>query len=189
MLMNGIISGKGGIVLRGVFGTVVAAVVVLIMATLLPQIVGMQSYVVYSGSMEPSIRTGDAVVVRPITAQELGVGDVITYRAPDKPNEFITHRIIEVRGTTSELSYLTKGDANSTLDLDEVRADRVVGKVVYPVPFAGYLLHFSNTPAGRLLLVAVPAILLLAGSVPGMPWGKKRLTASQQPAADTADGS
>ena len=51
--------------------------------------------VVTSGSMEPQIHAGDAVVIRPLTAPELRVGQVVTFQAP-LSDRYTTHRIVAI---------------------------------------------------------------------------------------------
>ena len=74
-----------------------------------------------TGSMSPTMETGDLVIVK-LGEQELQEQDIITYK---KGNSFITHRIIKIDGN----SIIAKGDNNNTQD-EEITQDMVVGKVV-----------------------------------------------------------
>ena len=61
---------------------------------------GIQPHIVLSGSMEPEIRTGALVYVKPITREEacnLKEGDTITYLVDSRGTK-VTHRIYEVVG-------------------------------------------------------------------------------------------
>ena len=55
------------------------------------------AYVVLSGSMLPSIEVKDIVVTKKVPAEELEVGDIITFITPDSRygGISITHRIME----------------------------------------------------------------------------------------------
>ena len=65
------------------------------------RLVGMEPYIVLSGSMEPDIRTGSMIYAKKITPEEacnLKEGDTVTYVVDNKGTK-VTHRIYEVVGT------------------------------------------------------------------------------------------
>ena len=76
-------------------------------------------YLVRSGSMAPTINTGDLVISGRVNASfsnGLQPGKIITYVSgaivPNKPLELTTHRIIALDGET----VTVKGDANNIAD-------------------------------------------------------------------------
>jgi signal peptidase I len=100
----------------------------------LPNIVpGWRSVVITSGSMAPSIRTGDVVLAVPTEGQELVPGTVIVFDDPAMSG-LTTHRIIAVN---PDGSYRTQGDANSAADSTPVQPEHVVAKARVLVPYAG----------------------------------------------------
>lgn len=114
--------------------------------------------VVLSGSMEPAIKTGGIVVVKP--AEDYRIGDVITFqRRGDKDST--THRIVEMRVEGGKPIYTTKGDANNAPDMKEVRKSEVAGKVLISFPYLGYVVDFAKKPAGFALIVLIPAIAII----------------------------
>ncbi|MBI4049804.1 MAG: signal peptidase I [Candidatus Doudnabacteria bacterium] len=116
-------------------------------------------YVVQSGSMEPEIKTGSIVLVKP--ASEYKIGDVITFGPVAKGKVPTTHRIAEVRVQTGEPVYVTKGDANEAADTREISKKDIFGKVLFDVPFVGYAVAWAKTPVGFLILVIIPAVLII----------------------------
>ncbi len=92
---------------------------------------GWDPVVVTSGSMEPSIRVGDVLLVSDPPSGLVAQHGVITFERDD--GEFVAHRVAEVFKDTGE--YRTKGDANDVADLDFVPAGNVtgVGRLVVPV--------------------------------------------------------
>jgi len=48
---------------------------------------------VRSGSMEPEISTGDLVVTKPVSTDEIKVGDIITFSSPSN-KRITTHRVM-----------------------------------------------------------------------------------------------
>ncbi|GAA0506261.1 signal peptidase I [Halorubrum aquaticum] len=141
------------------------AVVVPFVVYAVPGVVGAEgSYVVLSGSMEPSIGVGDVVIVDGADPTEIEEGDVITYLRSDAETP-TTHRVIEVTERNGERAFITQGDANDDPDAAPVPASRVIGEVAVAVPYMGYVIEFVNTPAGFLALVVVPFVLLALSEV------------------------
>ena len=58
------------------------------------------------------------------------------------------------------ISFVTQGDANTGREHWRVAADGQLGRVSYVVPKLGFVAAEIGTPAGRIGLVAVPALLL-----------------------------
>jgi len=140
---------------------VLAAVVVPFVVYAVPGVVGADhGLVVLSGSMEPEMSPGDAVIVREVPASEIQEQDIITFQraGSDTPT---THRVIEVQETESGTEYVTKGDANEERDRGTVSQDRVVGEVIFVIPFIGHVIQFANTQLGFLALVLTPMALFV----------------------------
>jgi signal peptidase len=108
---------------------------------------------VISGSMSPAINTGDVVAIAKANVSELKAGDIITFGQ----TTYTTHRIINV---TAE-GFLTKGDANEDPDITGVKREDVVGKVVFTVPYLGYLGYFVRTPLGFAVFILIPGALII----------------------------
>ena len=70
-------------------------------------IVGYTPVVITSGSMEPSIRPGDVVLLREPGGDPPAPPSVVTFASGS--GELITHRVID---TLPDESFVTKGDAN-----------------------------------------------------------------------------
>jgi signal peptidase I len=120
---------------------------------------GVRVLTVRSGSMEPSIRTGDAVVVHRIRPSEIRVGDVVTFTDPTASARLITHRVRAARLTSRHAHVTTKGDANTGVETWTMPARGELGLVRHRLPRAGYALAWSQSRSGRLLLVVLPALL------------------------------
>lgn len=138
------------------FYLAVAFIVALLLASALPIPGGVKTFVVQSGSMEPSIKTGGVVVVKPMSAY--AVGDVITFGPRTKTKSPTTHRIIEVK---EDGNYVTKGDANSDEDLRTVSRYEVIGKVLFSVPYVGYAVAAAQKPWGFVVIVVIPAVIII----------------------------
>jgi signal peptidase len=140
-------------------GMALGALSLLGLALVGPFAVGARPYSVMSGSMEPAIDTGDAVVVKRIAPAQAQLGDVVTFPDPGGSGRLLTHRVRGVqRGGV--VRFVTRGDANREVERWKVRSDATIGRVLYRVPYAGRAAHLAHSQAGRIALVGVPAVLL-----------------------------
>jgi len=113
-----------------------------------PLLFGMAVTTVASGSMEPGIRTGDAVAAMAVSPDELRPEQVILFEDPAVPERLRLHRIVSM---DSE-GIVTKGDANPTEDPMTVDSAAVVGVGFIRVPFIGTPLNWLHQ--GELLKLA-----------------------------------
>jgi signal peptidase I len=136
-------------------------VLVLLGAALLPLAFGMHTYSVQSGSMTPTIRTGDLVISQTIHPEQAQIGDIVMFKDPGGTGELISHRVRAIHLRGDRAYFITRGDANSGFEHWNVPESGTVGQVVYRLPKLGYVIGGVSSPAGKLLFVALPAVLLL----------------------------
>lgn len=141
------------------FVAVVMLIALLLLTTLAPIPGNFEVKVVKSGSMEPYIKTGGIVVIKPSTTYV--VGDVITFGQDTKTQIPTTHRIVSVEGAGSQQHFTTKGDANDANDPSTTKLSEIKGKVVLTLPYIGFILDFAKKPIGFGLLVGVPALIII----------------------------
>ncbi len=125
---------------------------------------GYRTYVVTSGSMSPHAQAGDAVLLKEASRDDINVGDVIAFH-PLRSEGLTMHRVIDVRMVDGKLHFRTKGDANATPDPNLAPAANMLGRVDARVPGLGRALLFATQRTGRMLLVVVPALFLIAREV------------------------
>lgn len=126
-----------------------------------PQVAGYQLYTVLSGSMSPTFDTGSVVALKPLASQDVRTGDIITFKEPDDPKKYVTHRVMKVINKGGSLSFITRGDANDAADPKPVSASNLVGKVHFSIPYAGYLTSFTKSKKGLLTLIVIPGLVVL----------------------------
>ena len=114
-----------------------------------PAVFGWSWAVVISGSMEPYIHVDDLIVVH--EEDEYFVEQDIAFYSG---NSVVTHRIIEKH----EDYYVTQGTANNTPD-DPIQPDKIIGRVVFVIPYFGVVIEWIRTPIGMLTLLAVGVVL------------------------------
>lgn len=149
----------------------------------IPTVKGRKVLSVISGSMEPTIHTGDVIIVKPLgPGEEVRDQDIITFRSKEKPDMLITHRVV---GTVlidgKPAAFVTKGDANQSSDLGVVSKDQLVGRYQWRIPYFGYISAFLRKPAGIVLFVILPGVIII-----GMEFRKMYLTLTEAEAAEKA---
>lgn len=148
-------------------GVLVGIVVLLAIALVGVRLVGLQPYVVLSGSMEPTYHVGSLIYVKSVDYKELQVGDPITYMISQ--DTVVTHRIIEVLVDEEDpdtIRYFTQGDANSAPDGTSVHYKNIIGKPVFTIPYLGYVSNYIQNPPGMYAAIAAGAILILLVFLP-----------------------
>ncbi len=107
--------------------------------------------------MEPTIMTGDVIV---ITSQpQYNKNDVVTFKEGD--GRIVTHRIIDIQEKDKAEVFITKGDANRSVDNNKITSENVLGKVTLVVPKIGFLVAFTQTMPGLIVMIFIPVLLLV----------------------------
>lgn len=153
----------------GVAVLLVAAVALVALLSF-PGAVGAESsFIVLSGSMEPTLQPGDVVVVESADPAAVHEGDIIVFHT-DGPlggpaTDRVTHRVVEKVHTDHGVAYRTKGDANDVPDPSLVDHSRLVGTVSFHVPFVGLAFLLLSRPLAQLSVVVLPGVWLLTWGV------------------------
>lgn len=132
-----------------------------------PSIFGYSSLIITSGSMEPEYPVKSIVIVKRTDAEDLRVGEVITFYSNDPSilNIPVTHRISEIKNIDGNISFVTKGDANQVCDEYEVFEDDIIGKVVGSNDYFGRLISYFSNRWIFLSLIILPLFLVCIFSV------------------------
>ena len=150
-------------------GALVGFVELLAIALVGVRLIGLQPFVVLSGSMLPTYEVGSLIYVKDVDYKELKVGDPITYMISQ--DTVVTHRIIEVLVDEEEpdtIRYFTQGDANDVPDGTSVHYKNIIGKPVFSIPYLGYVSNYIQNPPGMYVAIAAGAILILLVFLPDL---------------------
>ena len=138
-------------------------VAVAMVVSALPISDNFQIKVVQSGSMEPDIKMGGLIIIKPTSQYK--IGDVITFSGNFKNNKGeslpITHRIVEMGVTSGEPFYVTKGDANGNSDTRHIAQREIIGKVLFSIPYLGYVVETSRRSYGLFAIIIIPAAIII----------------------------
>ena len=124
----------------------------------LPMPFGYGAAVVLTGSMEPTIKTGDLILVKESDGFE--VGDVVVYQTG---RILVVHRIMEIDGETAIL----RGDANNADDAP-IELSQIKGRVFGCVPHMGTVARILKTPWATALLIGGAVVMV------ELPYRKKK---------------
>lgn len=165
--------------LCNVLGTVlIVGVILAFLPVPLAKLAGYDIYNIISGSMEPAIPIGSAILVRSVDPAALAPGEVIAF---SRNGAVVAHRVVE-----NDVTITTKGDANEAADPMPVQYSSVIGRVEHSLPGVGGLLEMMTSGAGRLYAVG----LVLAGGLLRFAGGQlgQKAKAQTERSASEAEG-
>jgi signal peptidase I len=151
-----LLRGTGTVLIWGLAGFAAAIALTL----LVPLAFHGRPLTVMSGSMTPTIRTGDVVIAMPIEPLDVRPGDIVSFNDPGRGGALVTHRVRHMRRHGARVDFITRGDANTGVEKWSVRADHRISRTVLRLPKLGRPLVFARTRTGLLTLVLVPLLLL-----------------------------
>lgn len=157
--------------------TVLPIVVFTLITSKSPILFGIKSYVVLTGSMEPTIPVGS--IIYTLKTPEYKKGDVIAF---ENGGITVTHRIAGMKNEAGQnisllvsplegikkdqpIFYQTKGDANKKEDSKLVSQKNVSGQVLTYLPYIGKLIFFLKTIPGFLLLIVLPTLVFVGSEL------------------------
>ena len=136
----------------------IGLIAVLLIVSVFPITGNYKVMIVQSGSMQPEIKMGSIVAIKPV--DDYKIGDVITFQIA-KNKEPVTHRIYDIKVVGGEPRYITKGDANNAPDQREVSQREIIGKVLFNIPYLGYVVDFAQKPIGFGLIIIIPGAVII----------------------------
>ncbi|MCC6270563.1 MAG: signal peptidase I [Microbacteriaceae bacterium] len=143
-------------------GLLAFVVLVGVLAIVVPAATGATAMTVLTGSMSPSYSPGTLIVVKPIEAGDIRIGDAITYQIESGKPAVVTHRVVAITtGSDGSTRFTTQGDANNTPDAAGVIPDQIRGKVWYGIPYLGYVNSAVNGEARGWLIPLIAGGLFL----------------------------
>lgn len=101
-----------------------------------------------SHSMEPLINQGDVVLIGPVHANNVRVGDIVMYQLSNRQR--VLHRVKQITLSQSGTrEFIFKGDNNNAPDLYPVTDSQLVGRYLGKVPKIGWVAIKFNELIGR----------------------------------------
>lgn len=117
---------------------------------------GIKVAIVSTGSMEPTLKINDFVVVK--KPKQIQINDIISYKEDSSDIE-VLHRVIKI----NDDEIITKGDANNIED-KPITSDKVTGIYVTKIKYFGNMINFIKKPVVFSLIITFFVILMLIPS-------------------------
>lgn len=128
----------------------------IIIMFLAPNLVGITPFIVLSGSMEPTIKTGSIAYGNThVKAEDMKVGDIIIFKMGES---YVTHRIARIN---SGNTFTTKGDANNMEDIAPVDFENFRGKTIFSIPYVGYFIKSIQSREGVFILSMIVGLNII----------------------------
>ncbi len=119
--------------------------------------------IVQGTSMNPSLRSGDLVLLKSVPPRQIDFNDVILFEVPS--TEFgidvgtpVLHRVIQRGVVNDRLELVTKGD-NALTDPTPIPESAVRGKLISRIPYGGLAIGLLPIAALAILAVVTPVFV------------------------------
>jgi len=126
----------------------------------------MKIFIVLSESMVPVMLIGDAIIITRVAPEDIKIGDIIAFDLDKNGKTIVSHRVIDTKNNgkseqSATIYFQTKGDNVQHKDPFIIDSKKVIGKVVFKIPYIGYLTKFSRKPVLFLIFTIIPSILII----------------------------
>lgn len=135
-----------------IFYNLVIIIKTIINPNSVPDFLGYKNFTIVSGSMEPTIMTGDTIFVKEVPQYKLQKNDIISFKYN---NIITTHRIVDITTENGKQKYITKGDHNNSEDEHKVSYDEIEGKFQFKLSGLGKVLKFLQNKVIWIILVII----------------------------------
>lgn len=138
-----------------------AALAILVAVAVGPRLGLYRVETVLSGSMQPTFRPGDVIIVTPEPVTAVRPGQVISYQIPIGDHHVESHRVVRVLEGGTHPVIITKGDNNAEADpwraqltSDTAWRERLV------IPVVGRMIIWMRQPLlQRVCVLGIPILL------------------------------
>ena len=117
-----------------------------------PSIFGIKTFTIISNSMNPIFEIDDVIFVKKINANQLQKGDIISFV---QGRDIITHRIESIEKRNNEITFITKGDANNTTDINNVNVSQIEGKYIFKISKLGKVLSILKNKVVFFVIIVI----------------------------------
>ena len=144
-------------IIKGLINVLTTLIIVVGVIFIGLYICGITPYVVLSGSMEPTIKTGSLCFInKHAKYEQIKEKDIIAFKSN---GTLVTHRVDEI----NDDGFVTKGDNNDNQDGSLVTNDNFVGKNIFWIPKAGFVIKLIQSTKGKIIFGTCVVLLLVTG--------------------------
>jgi signal peptidase len=150
---------------------IMAAMVLVALAIVIPNLYGVKTLAVLSNSLEPNIKMGSMVFVTPTKPAEIEIGDFISYTI--NVEKLVTSRVTKIDVINKLFSV--EDDLSGASEAMPVPFDSIIGVVKFSMPIMGYLLGYVLTSQGKIVVITgVLALIIIMALLGGQEPGPKK---------------
>lgn len=125
--------------IKNVIFRILYVLIIIYLLVFVPCLWGHKPLVVISGSMEPTLKVGGILYYEKMELENFKTNDILVYKTKD---HIISHRIVDI----VDDGFITKGDANNSVDNNLINKNQVLGKGTnWSIPYIGYYADFIYT--------------------------------------------
>lgn len=125
--------------IKNVIFRILYVLIIIYLLVFVPCLWGHKPLVVISGSMEPTLKVGGILYYEKMELENFKTNDILVYKTKD---HIISHRIVNI----VDDGFITKGDANNSVDNNLINKNQVLGKGTnWSIPYIGYYADFIYT--------------------------------------------
>lgn len=126
-----------------------------------PALTNSATYPVLDASSAPGVQAGSLLVVRPVPANAVRVGDTVTYQLRSGEPGVATRRVLSVQlGADGERSFVTGSDGQAQADARLVTAAQLRGRLWFSLPYLGWLDAAAGSTVAASVISSVAGVLL-----------------------------
>ena len=119
--------------------SILYVLIIIYLLIFVPSLWGHRPLVVISGSMEPTLQVGGLLYYHEENIDNFKKDDILVYKSR---NHIISHRVVE----KLDDGFITKGDANKSVDSAIISNSKVLGKGTnWCIPYLGLYADFIYT--------------------------------------------
>ena len=145
-------------IVKILFNILMDMILVVGIILILLYILGIEPFVVESGSMQPTIEKGSlSFINKQISYDKIKENDVIAFTVIT--GQKVTHRVVKI---TSQ-GFETQGDSNEKSDGISTTKMNYIGKNIFSIPKLGYAVKIMQTPRGKIILCTIILFIFVAG--------------------------
>ena len=121
---------------------------------------------IFGSSMEPTLQSGNLLLIQPVDPYTIEEGDIIVFNVPKLVRDYynyppvVAHRVIKINKDANLLSFRTRGD-NTGEDPFTTRASNVRGVVGDQILYLGLPLLFLQSQQGLIFVIIALSLLTL----------------------------
>jgi len=146
---------------RNISALILIPVLTILILFKFPGIIGASDAVIGSGATESEINRGELLFMETASPQNINIGETagVNYQVSENYEILLIRNVVDSRQENNTREFGIRDINNQeTIWINE---DSIVQRSKLSIPFAGYIVQFTNTVIGRILLIGMPLTVIV----------------------------